>query len=204
MSMALRIALTGGIGSGKSTVASKFMGLGVPVIDTDIISRNIVKPGEPCLKIIINEFGNQLLTIEGILDRHKLRNIIFNDKKARIKLEKILYPVIYQKINEQISTIDYQYCLIVIPLLVETQAMDHFDRILLVDIPEHLQVKRAAERDNISPQNVQNIIRTQANRTQRLKYANDIIDNSVKIEELNETVNILHNKYLELSGKNIK
>jgi len=202
MSVALRIALTGGIGSGKSTVASKFQELGTPIIDSDIISRNIVRPGEPCLITIINEFGSELLTTEGILDRHMLRNIIFNDEEARKKLVQILHPVIYQEINEQISTVDYPYCLIVVPLLIETQAMNHFDRVLLVDIPEHLQVKRAVERDKISSKAVEKIIKTQVNRNQRLKYANDIIDNNVKIEELNKTVHRLHDMYLKLSGHN--
>jgi dephospho-CoA kinase len=200
MPVPLRIALTGGIGSGKSTVASKFQQLGVPVIDTDVISRNIVKPGKTCLKTIIHEFGADLLTNEGTLDRGKLSNIIFNDEDSKKMLEEILHPVIYQEINEQISTVDYPYCLIVIPLLIETQAMDRYDRILLVDIPEHIQIKRATERDNTSTQIVEKIIKNQANRKQRLRYANDIIDNSVKIEELNKAVHRLHDKYLELSG----
>ncbi len=201
MSVVLRIALTGGIGSGKSTVASIFQEIGAPVIDSDVISRNIVKPGKPCFKTIINEFGADLLTNEGILDRCKLRNIIFNDENAKKKLEGILHPVIYQEIKEQISTVDFPYCLIVVPLLIETQAMDHFDRILLVDIPEHLQIKRAVDRDKISSKIVEKIIKTQASRKQRLIYANDTIDNNVNIEELDKTVHRLHDKYLKLSGQ---
>ena len=201
MSVALRIALTGGIGSGKSTIASKFQAYGAPVIDSDVISRDIVRPDNPCFKTIINEFGTDLLTNDGVLNRCKLRDIIFNDTDARKKLEGILHPVIYQEINNRIATIDYPYCLIVIPLLIETQSTNRFDRILLVDIPESVQIKRAAERDSSSPEIIENIIKTQASRNLRLKYADDIIDNNVKIEDLNNTVRNLHDKYLRLSGR---
>lgn len=202
MSAVLRIALTGGIGSGKSTVTSKFQQLGVPVIDSDVISRDIVKPGKPCLKSIINEFGSNLLTSEGTLDRDKLRNIIFNDDTAKKKLETILHPAIYQEIEEQVSKVDYPYCLIVIPLLIETKATDRFDRILVVDTPETLQVERARNRDKTSTKNIEKIIKTQVDQKQRLKYADDVIDNSLTIEELNDSVVKLHEKYLKLSSYN--
>jgi dephospho-CoA kinase len=200
VSATLRIALTGGIGSGKSTVASIFEELGVPIIDSDVISRNIVKPNNACLDRIINEFGPEILTAEGSLDRDKLRNIIFNNDIAKTKLEEILHPVIYQEIDEQILAVDYPYCLIVVPLLIETQATDRFDRILLIDTDENKQVKRATNRDNTSSQLVEKIIKKQANRKQRLKYADDVIDNNVNIEKLRETVLELHYEYLELSN----
>ena len=200
MSVILRVALTGGIGSGKSTVATEFRKLGVPVVDSDIISRNIIKPGSQCLKAIINEFGNGILDNECRLNRSKLRDIIFNDDHARKQLENILHPVIFQEINEQVSSIDYQYCLIVVPLLIETQSMDRFDRILLVEVPEKIQIKRASIRDNTNPELIKKIMKSQLSRSARLKYANDIIDNSVNVEELNNSVGKLHKKYMELSS----
>lgn len=198
MSVILRIALTGGIGSGKSTIADEFQKCGAPVIDTDVISRDIVKPGMPCLTSILNAFGPDILNNGGVLDRGKLRDIIFNDIEAKEKLEAILHPVIYQEIDNQLTAIDYPYCLIVVPLLIETQAVDRFDRVLLVDIPENIQVKRASKRDNTSTKTVESILKSQANRQQRLNYADDIIDNTVKIQDLKNTVHSLHNKYLIL------
>ncbi len=199
MAKPLRIALTGGIGSGKSTIASKFQTLGVPIIDSDIISRTIVEPGSSCLKAITNEFGNGVLTSEGRLDRNKLRNIVFNNLESKKKLEGILHPVIYQEIEAQVNSVKYPYCLIVIPLLIETDSVGRFDRILVVDIPEDIQIKRTAERDKTSSKLIEDIIRSQADREQRLKYADDIIDNNMEINELSEAVTKLHNKYLKLS-----
>jgi dephospho-CoA kinase len=202
MSAVLRIVLTGGIGSGKSTVASKFQELGVPIIDSDVISRDIVKPEETCFKAIIYEFGSELLTNKGTLDRDKLRNIIFNDEAAKKKLEEILHPPIYQEIEKQVSKVDYPYCLIVIPLLIETKAMDCFDRILVVEVSENKQVERASHRDKTSAEDIEKIIKSQASNEQRLKYADDVINNDLTIEELNEAVLALHEKYLKLSSYN--
>ncbi|MFT5395782.1 MAG: dephospho-CoA kinase [Gammaproteobacteria bacterium] len=202
MTKTLCVALTGGIGCGKSTVSSIFQALGVPIIDSDVISRSIVKPGKPCLNAIIDEFGDELLDTRGELDRHKLRTIIFNDSEAKRKLEDILHPAIYQEIERKVSNIDYPYCLVAVPLLIETQATDKFDRILLVDVPEDIQLTRASERDKTSRKFISEIIKNQASREQRLNYADDIIDNSVKIDELNDVVEKLHEQYLKLSGLN--
>lgn len=200
MASVFRVALTGGIGTGKTTVAAQFEKFGVPVIDSDIIARNIVKPGQPCLNKIIQTFDNELLTTEGKLNREKLRKIIFNDDKAKKKLEKILHPAIYEEIEKQIAKIDYPYCLVVIPLLIETNAMDRFDRILVVDTDEKKQIQRAHQRDNTSEQNIEKIIKSQTNRQQRLEYADDIIENNFNIEGLNSSVKILHEKYINLSS----
>jgi dephospho-CoA kinase len=204
MSTLLRVALTGGIASGKSTIATKFKELGAPIIDSDVISRDIVEPGKPCFKAILNEFGANLLTDEGSIDREKLRNIIFDNKEAKNMLEDILHPAIYQEIENKVSQVTYPYCLIVIPLLIETQAMDRFDRILVVDTTENSQIKRAKNRDKSSIKILEKIINNQAKREQRLKYADDIIDNNVKIEDLNEAVLNLHEKYLKLTSINHK
>ncbi len=201
MSGILNVALTGGIGSGKSTVASEFQTFGIPIIDADVIARTITAPGKPCLTAIVNVFGNDLLSNEGVLDRRKLGHIIFNDVIAKKKLESILHPVIYQEIEHQISKVNYPYCLIVVPLLIETNATDKFDRILLVDIPEQVQLKRVVNRDKISPDTMANIIKSQAGRESRLKYADDIIDNTVAIADLKLSVRLLHEKYLTLTKK---
>jgi len=202
MSKALRVAITGGIGSGKSTVSSIFQSIGVPVIDTDNISRTLVKSGEPCLDAIIDEFGEDLLVSTGEIDRHKLRTIIFNDSEAKKKLEDILHTEIYQEIERLASNIDHPYCLVAVPLLVETQATEKFDRILLVDVPEEIQLTRASKRDKASKKSISDIINTQASRAQRLKYADDIIDNNVNIEELKGAVVKLHDQYLKLAKSN--
>ncbi len=204
MSSVLRIALTGGIGSGKSTVSAMFQKHGVPIIDTDIIAREIVKPETVCLDNIITEFGIDILNNDKTLNRDKLRHIIFNDELAKKKLEDILHPVIYKEIDNQISNIDYPYCIIVIPLLIETNAMHRFDRILVINTSKNIQIKRASSRDDTSAQIIEKIINSQANYSQRVKYADDVIDNDVKIEELNDTVIKLHDKYLKLSNEKQK
>lgn len=202
MSSVLRVALTGGIGSGKTTVSTKFEKLGAPVIDSDFIARDIVKPDSPCLNRIIEQFGIELLTKEKCLNREKLRDIIFNDAEAKDKLEKILHPAIYQEIEEQISEINFPYCLVVIPLLFETNSADRFDRILVIDSDESLQINRAHQRDNTSEKEIKKIIKSQVNREHRLKYADDIIENNLSIEELNSSISKLHEKYINLSSYN--
>ena len=202
MKKILSVALTGGIGTGKSTVTSKFHALGTPIIDSDIISRSIVEPGKPCLDAIICEFGKKMLDLRGEIHRRKLRNIIFNDSEAKKKLENILHPVIYKEIDKEISNIDYAYCLIAIPLLIETRATDRFDRILLIDVTEKTQLLRASKRDKASIKYISETIKNQTSRNQRLHYADDIIDNNNEVEKLDYVVEMLHKKYLRLSELN--
>tara|TARA_B100000959_G_scaffold41914_1_gene42124 strand:+ start:428 stop:1042 length:615 start_codon:yes stop_codon:yes gene_type:complete len=199
MPQVLTIALTGGIGTGKTSVASIFKSLGVPIIDSDIISKEIMLPGKPCFKDIVNEFGEEILTNKETIDRNKLRNIIFNNDKARIKLENITHPVIFKNIDIQASLINYPYCLVIVPLLIETKSVKYFDKVLLVDVLEKIQFERVTKRDCISPALLGKIIKTQATRSERLKYADDIIENNNEIVNLNEYINILHKKYLTLS-----
>ena len=200
----LTIALTGGIGSGKTSIASIFKSLGVPIIDSDTISKEIILPGKPCFKDIVNEFGEEILTNKGTIDRYKLRDIIFNNDKARIKLENIIHPVVFENIDTEISLINYPYCLVIIPLLIETKSTERFDRILVIDALESLQFERIVKRDDISPILIKKIIKTQAKRKERLRYANDIIVNNGKIMNLNKSINTLHKKYLGLSNNNHK
>ena len=200
----LTIALTGGIGSGKTSIASIFKSLGVPIIDSDTISKEIILPGKPCFKDIINEFGKEILTNKGTIDRYKLRDIIFNNDKARIKLENIIHPVVFKNIDTEISLINYPYCLVIIPLLIETKSTERFDRILVIDALESLQFERIVKRDDISPILIKKIIKTQAKRKERLRYANDIIVNNDTIMNLNKSINTLHKKYLGLSNNNHK
>jgi|TARA_B110000238_G_C15987317_1_gene378708 dephospho-CoA kinase len=202
MKKILSVALTGGIGTGKSTVTSKFHALGTPIIDSDIISRSIVEPGKPCLDAIIGEFGKNILDLRGEIHRRKLRKIIFNDSEAKKKLENILHPVIYKEIDKEISNIDYAYCLIAIPLLIETRATDRFDRILLIDVTEKKQLLRASKRDKASIKYISETIKNQTSRNQRLHYADDIIDNNNEVEKLDYIVEMLHKKYLRLSESN--
>ena len=200
----LTIALTGGIGSGKTSIASIFKSLGVPIIDSDTISKEIILPGKPCFKDIVNEFGEEILTNKGTIDRYKLRDIIFNNDKARIKLENIIHPVVFMNIDTEISLINYPYCLVIIPLLIETKSTERFDRILVIDALESLQFERIVKRDDISPILIKKIIKTQAKRKERLRYANDIIVNNDIIMNLNKSINTLHKKYLGLSNNNHK
>ena len=195
----LTIALTGGIGSGKTSVASIFESLSVPIIDSDKISKEIILPGKPCFTDIVNEFGEEILTNEGTIDRHKLRDIIFSNDKARIKLENITHPIIFKNIDIQISLINYSYCLVIVPLLIETKSVKYFDKILLVDTHKNIQFERVSKRDSMSPTLLRKIIKIQATRSERLKYADDVIENNNEIEGLNEYINILHKKYLILS-----
>ena len=199
MPPALTIALTGGIGSGKTSIASIFKSLGVPIIDSDTISKEIILPGKPCFKDIVNEFGEEMLTNKGTIDRYKLRDIIFNNDKARIKLENITHPIIFKNIDIQTSLINYPYCLVIVPLLIETKSVKYFDKVLLVDTLENIQFERVSKRDSMSPTLLRKIIKTQATRSERLKYADDIIENNNEIGNLNEYINILHKKYLTLS-----
>ena len=199
MPPALTIALTGGIGSGKTSIASIFKSLGVPIIDSDTISKEIILPGKPCFKDIVNEFGEEILTNKGTIDRYKLRDIIFNNDKARIKLENITHPIIFKNIDIQTSLINYPYCLVIVPLLIETKSVKYFDKVLLVDTFKNIQFERVSKRDSMSPTLLRKIIKIQATRSERLKYADDIIENNNEIGNLNEYINILHKKYLALS-----
>jgi dephospho-CoA kinase len=195
----LTIALTGGIGSGKTQVSDFFSSLGVPVIDTDIISRQLVEPGQTALEQITGYFGNHILLDSGELDRAGLREIIFNNSTARKTLEDILHPAIRDKVQQQLQASTYPYVIIVIPLYIETGQFLNTDRILVVDCPQEIQQNRVVARDNISIEQFAKILQSQATREQRLAVADDVIVNDSDIETLQRKVKQLHEQYLHTS-----
>jgi dephospho-CoA kinase len=195
----LIIGLTGGIGSGKTAVSDRFAALGVPVVDTDLISRQLVEPGHPLLQTIIREFGDSYLDTSGRLDRPALGKLIFSDPQARYKLESILHPAIRREAQKQMNQLQADYAILVIPLLAENGADYSLDRVLVVDTPESLQIERAMQRDGSSRKSVQNILGSQASRTQRLHLADDVIINDADLSALNAAVDKLHAHYLQLT-----
>ncbi|GAB4392758.1 MAG: dephospho-CoA kinase [Gammaproteobacteria bacterium] len=196
----LVVGLTGGIGSGKTTVSNYFSELGVTIIDTDIIARNLVQPNTPTLHKISQHFGKNILTANGSLNRQYLRQVIFNDVAAKQWLEQLLHPLIRQEVMLQIQQCSAHYCLVVIPLLCETgrQHYNYLDRVLLVDCDEALQKHRTQQRDNCSSELVQQIMASQVSRQQRLAIADDIIINDGDFGQLQQHVLKLHEKYLNL------
>jgi len=195
----LKIGLTGGIGSGKSTVAKYFAELGVAIIDADKIARELVATGTPALTKIVEHFGNKILTSRDELDRKYLRKLIFNNPKQKQWLERLLHPLIYHEMENQLQQVKSPYCILVIPLLVETQQEKLVDRILIVDAPQEQQINRTIKKNKISEKEVKTIIATQANREQRLASADDIIYNDNSLTKLKQQVQQLHQKYLILS-----
>lgn len=194
-----RVGLTGGIASGKSTVSKFFGALGVPIIDTDQVARNVVEPGQPPLEKLVERFGPSILTPDGHLDRPALRNIVFSDPKARTDLEALTHPAIGAALEALSGVAGGPYQILVIPLLVEKSLGSQFDRVLVVDCDEALQIKRLQSRDGSTLEQAQAILNAQASRTARLKAANDVITNDGDMNTLREQVATLHARYLELA-----
>lgn len=195
----LVIGLTGGIGSGKTTVADMFARYGISIIDADEIARIITVPGTPAHTAILQHFGPDILTLDGSLDRGKLRDIIFNQPKERTWLERLLHPIILERMEKNLSTQNGPYCIAVIPLLMETDSQSFIDRVLVVDASEATQVERATLRDNTNREDIRAIIASQMPRKERLAYADDVINNDGSEDKLAEQVEKLHQKYLQLS-----
>jgi dephospho-CoA kinase len=194
-----RVALTGGIASGKSTVANLFAELGVPLIDTDVIAREVVEPGRPALAAIVAAFGPGVLDAQGCLDRRRMRERIFADPAAKQRLEAILHPAIRAQMERQSRVAGGPYQVLVIPLLAESRRRDHVDRVLLVDVPEALQVERLALRDGVSREQAEAALSAQATRAERLAIADDLIQNAGRVDELKQQVRALHEKYLQFA-----
>jgi len=192
----MRIGLTGGIGSGKSKVAELFAARGIPIIDTDILARQIVEPGQPGLAAVTATFGNEVLRPDGTLDRGLLRSMIFADPAKRKQLDGLLHPLILAAAMRAGETAGGDYQIFAVPLLVETAFDKLVDRVLVVDCDPELQRQRLISRDNETEQSADAIIASQASRKERLAIADDVILNNGTLRELEAAVERLHRQYL--------
>tara|TARA_B100000508_G_scaffold63444_1_gene49753 strand:- start:850 stop:1443 length:594 start_codon:yes stop_codon:yes gene_type:complete len=194
----LIIGLTGGIGSGKSVASDKFKSLGITIVDADVASRTVVEPGKPALKEIEDHFGSGIITAEGKLDRNNLREIIATDPEERKWLESVLHPKIGEQITKEISESTSVYTLFVAPLLLETNSQEMCSRVVVVDVPKDVQIRRTAKRDKVSPNQVEQMVAAQMEREKRLEKADDVLLNSGTIEDLEKQVEELHKKYIQM------
>ncbi len=192
-----RVGLTGGIASGKSTVAGLFADLGVPVIDTDVIAREVVAPGTPGLRAVVAAFGPDLLLPDGTLDRRRLRSVAFADPGKRGALESILHPRILERMEALCATSGGPYQLLVIPLLLESGLDSRVDRVLVVDCSESVQRERLMVRDGESAASAGRILAAQLDRQARLAGADDVLANAGTLEDLRHRVRELHESYLQ-------
>lgn len=194
-----RVGLTGGIASGKSTAAKFFGALGVPILDSDSIAREVVEPGQPPLERLVERFGRGILTSDGHLNRPALRDIVFSDPKARADLENLTHPAIGAALEARSAAAGGPYQILVIPLLVEKNLGSHVDRVLVVDCGEELQLKRLHARDGSTRAQAQAILAAQASRAARLKAADDVIKNDADMSAVQAQVSALHARYLEFA-----
>tara|TARA_Y100001947_G_scaffold31129_1_gene24510 strand:- start:2046 stop:2639 length:594 start_codon:yes stop_codon:yes gene_type:complete len=195
----LIIGLTGGIGSGKSVASDKFKSLGITIVDADVASRTVVEPGKPALKEIEDHFGSGIITAEGKLDRNNLREIIATDPEERKWLESVTHPKIGEQITKEISESTSVYTLFVAPLLLETNSQEMCSRVVVVDVPKDVQIRRTAKRDKVSPNQVEQMVAAQMEREKRLEKADDVLLNSGTIEDLEKQVEELHKKYIKMA-----
>jgi dephospho-CoA kinase len=200
MGRRLRIGLTGGIASGKSTVAHRFADLGVPVIDADVAAREVVAPGKPGLASVISRFGPRVATENGELDRRALRELVFSDPAARRDLEAMLHPLIRAEMDRGAAAAVGPYIVMAIPLLIEGGSRDRVDRILVVDVDEAVQLERVMARDHSSLEQARAILASQVPRTARLAAADDVLTNGGTVTELRQGVDRLHQQYLRLAA----
>jgi dephospho-CoA kinase len=197
----LRVGLTGGIASGKSTVAQRFLDLSVPVIDADEAARAVVAPGTPGLAAVIERFGPGVVAENGELDRSALRDLIFSDSGSRRHLEAILHPLIRADMQRSADAAAGPYIVMAIPLLVEAGSRDRVDRILVVDVEEEMQLQRLMKRDGGSLEQARAILASQASRSTRLAAADDVLLNAGSVTDLRQAVDRLHERYLRLAAE---
>ena len=197
--MVFAVALTGGIGSGKTTASNLFGELGADVIDTDLIARALTASGQPAVTQIANHFGADVVNSDGSLNRTRMREIAFLDEHDRLALENILHPLIRAEVKRRLSISPGPYALVVIPLLTESRGHDYAGRIAVVDCSEDQQISRVTQRSKLSRDQVLAIMATQATRKDRLAIADDIIDNDSSPQALHSQVDTLHRKYLKLA-----
>lgn len=195
----LRIGLTGGLASGKSTVAALFAVKGVPVIDTDAIARDVVDIGTPAHAAVVDAFGKSILDPTGAIDRARLRERVFADPRARRQLESILHPQIRAETEDRLARLAAPYCVVVVPLLIETDFDELVDRILVIDAEEALQIARAMKRSGLAREAARAILAAQIDRAARRARADDIIENNGDAAALAPQVDALHQRYLALS-----
>jgi dephospho-CoA kinase len=195
----LRIGLTGGIGSGKSTIASLFVMRGVPVIDTDEIARALTEPGQESFDEIVRAFGDAILDEKRRIDRNRLRERVFDNADERHRLEAILHPRIRVIVRDRLATLEAPYVIVVVPLLIESGFTDLVDRVLVVDTLENVQIQRTAARSGLSEPEIRKIMAAQASRAQRLQLANDVIENNGDRKQLEAEVERMHQWYLSLA-----
>ncbi len=195
----LKVGLTGGIGSGKSTVANQFRLKSITVVDADKIARDAVAPDSSALQEIVEHFGQSILNEDKTLNRKKLREQVFDSQHELEWLNQCLHPKIREEIQNQVDAANSPYVVLDIPLLLENRMETLVDRILIVDVPESLQIKRVKERDNSSESLIKSIMEKQVTRKYRLSKADDVIDNALSLETLKKTIDQLHQKYLALA-----
>ena len=191
--------MTGGIASGKSTAAELFGELGVPVIDTDVIARDVVESGQPALDEIQERFGDAVIDAAGNLDRASMRKIIFADGDARRDLEAIVHPRIGAQVQRQAAEAGGPYQLIVVPLLVDSPLLQFVDRVLVVDCDEDTQLQRLLNRDGESAESARRILAAQSSREERLSIADDVLRNDRDVNHIEQQVTALHQRYLNLA-----
>lgn len=194
----LKIGLTGGIASGKSTVAEIFASLGAALVDTDVVAREVVRHGSPALAAIRRHFGADFITADGELDRRKMRQAVFADPDRRKELEAILHPLIRERTLAAVARVEAPYVVIAVPLLVETRFDELVDRVLVVDCPQALQLGRLMQRDDVDAEQARATLEAQVDRDARLRVADDVIDNGGNLDSTRQQVEALHARYLEL------
>ena len=199
------VGLTGGIGSGKSTIAELFAELGVPIIDADLVARQVVEKGSPLLAEIVAHFGPEILLEDGALDRAALREKVFNHESEKQWLNQLLHPAIRHEMLRQLAAQRMPYCIFMVPLLIENKLTALCQRVLVVDVSEQTQLTRASQRDNNQLPLIKNIMQSQVSRLVRLQHADDVINNDADLSEslpqLKQKVLDLHHHYLQLAEK---
>ncbi|MDA0688458.1 MAG: dephospho-CoA kinase [Proteobacteria bacterium] len=196
------VGLTGGIGSGKSTVSESFARQGIEVIDADQLAREAVATGSPALAEIASHFGQSIINSEGSLNRRALRAIVFADEAERRWLERLLHPIIGELLKQRLSRSESSYTILESPLLLETSQKEMVDRILVVDVSEDTQLQRAMLRDGSHEETIRGIIASQISRDERLDAADEVINNEGAVEEIDKQVSVLHKKFLRLAKAN--
>ncbi len=196
------IGVTGGIGSGKTAATDEFSKLGITIVDADIAARTVVEAGKPALEKIALHFGKDILLQSGELDRAALRGIIFKQPEQRVWLEKLTHPLIREEIITGLKQAKSPYVILASPLLIESNQYKLTHRVLVVDTPEELQIRRTVKRDNNNEEQVRSIINAQSSREKRLSFADDIVVNDQDLSYLSSQVNVFHERYLKLSQDN--